>query len=52
MTDEWLQQRGSDLIRQSQQPDLAEIQVERGFQDRVDRGQQRLNHVVQQMAQT
>jgi len=51
VADKWLQQRGGDLEGQGNQADLAEIQMKRGFQDRVDGGQQRLDHVVEEMAE-
>ena len=52
MPDHWLQQRRSHLRGQSDQPDLLEIQVERGLEERVNRRNQRLHHVIQKMAET
>ena len=49
VSDEWLEQRRRDLIGQRQQPDLPEVQPEIVFQHRVDRGQQRLQEVVDQV---
>jgi hypothetical protein len=45
-----LQQRGRHLEREGQKPDLHEIEPVIGLQDRVDRGQQRLHHVVDHVA--
>ena len=50
-TDHGLQQRGRHLEREGQEADLAESEPVVGFQDRINRRQQRLHHVVQQMAE-
>ena len=47
--DQRLQQRRGDLERERDQADLAEVERVVLLQDRVDRRQQRLDHVVQQM---
>ena len=47
--DQGLEQRGGALEGQRQKPDLAEIQMEAALEDRVDRRQQRLHQVVQQV---
>ncbi len=49
--DDRLQQRGGELVGQRDQTDLAEIEVEAALEDRIDRRQQRLHHVVQQVAE-
>ena len=48
--DQRLQQGRGELIRQRDEPDLSEIQVERDLQQRIDRRHQRLHHVVQEVA--
>src|SRR5579872_2541939 len=50
-TDQRLQQRSRDLIGQRQQPDLAEGEVEAALEDWIDRRQQRLHHVVEQVTE-
>jgi len=47
----WLKYRGGHLIGQSDKPNLREAEVKRVFQDGVDRWNQRLHHVVQEMAE-
>ena len=49
--DERLQQRSRDLEREGDQADLAEVQREGGFQDRIERRDERLHHVVEEMAE-
>ncbi len=49
--DERLKQRGRHLISESQKPDLREAQVEVSLQDGIDGGKQRLQHVIEQMAE-
>ena len=49
--DQRLQQRRRDLVHERDQTDLAEAQTEVLLEDRIDRRQQRLHHVVQQMAE-
>ena len=48
--DHGLQQRRRELIGQRDEADLREVELKRVLQHRIDRGQQRLHHVVQQMA--
>ena len=50
--DERLQDRSADLIRQRDHTDLHETQVEFAFQQRIDRDDQRLHHVVEKMRET
>ncbi len=50
-TDDWLQQRRRDLERERQEADLPEAQGVGRLEHRVERRQQRLHHVVQQMAE-
>ena len=47
--DDGLQQRGGELKRQRDQADLAEVEAVGVLDDGIDRRQQRLHHVVQQM---
>ncbi len=47
--DQRLQQRGRDLEGQRHQPDLTEIERIGGLDDRIDRRDQRLDHVVEQV---
>ena len=49
--DQRLQQRGRDLVGEGEQADLAEAERVRGLQHRIQRRQQRLHHVVEQMAE-
>ena len=49
--DSGLQQRSGTLKRQRDETDLREAEIEGGFQRRIDGGQQRLHHVVQEMAE-
>ena len=49
--DQRLQQRGGELEREGDQADLGEIQRERGLEHRIHRRQQRLHHVVEQVAE-
>jgi hypothetical protein len=48
--DDGLKERGGDLIGESDEADLGKVKLERGFQNRVDGGQQRLHHVVDEVA--
>ena len=50
--DDRLQQRCRDLVGQRDQADLAETQVMTAFEHRIQREDQRLHHVVQQMGKT
>ena len=50
-SDDRLQERGGDLERKGQQADLPEAQLVGALQHRIQRGQQRLLHVVQQVAE-
>ena len=47
--DDRLQQRRRQLQRERDEPDLREVQLKRRLQDRIDRRNQRLDRVVQQM---
>ena len=49
--DERLQHRRGDLIDQRDEADLTEVEVEIRLQIRIDRRQQRLHHVVEQVAE-
>ncbi len=49
VTHQRLQQRGGELIGKGDQTDLGEIQVEIGLEQRIDRQNQRLDHVVEEM---
>jgi hypothetical protein len=48
-TDQRLEERGGELIRQGDQTELTEVQCELSFQQGVNRQQQRLHHVVDEM---
>ena len=48
---EGLQHAGDQLIGKGDQADLAEIEMKRAFENGIDGGDQRLGHVVQQMAE-
>jgi hypothetical protein len=48
-TDDRLQQGGRELEDQSDEADLPEIEIEGGFQNGVDGGDQRLHEIVHQM---
>ena len=50
VADHRLQQRRRQLVDQRDQADVAEVELKRLFEDRVDRRQQRLDHVVEQVA--
>jgi hypothetical protein len=50
VADHRLQQRRRRLVDQRDQADVAEVELKRLLEDRVDRRQQRLDHVVEQMA--
>ena len=50
--DDGLKQRSRELVRQSDQPDVAVIKPERVFQDRINRGDQRLQRIVDEMSET
>ena len=49
--DERLQHRSGQLLRQRHHPDLREAQRKRRLQHRIDRWEQRLDRVVEQMGQ-
>ena len=51
VADDRLQDRGGDLEREGDEPDLAEVERERALEHRVDRHDQRLDHVVEHVAQ-
>ena len=50
-TDERLEQRSGNLIDESDETDLTEVELQACLEDGIDRRQQRLHHVVQQMAE-
>ncbi len=50
--DDRLQQRCGDGVREGNEPNLAEVQTVGGLQNRVDRGEDRLQQVVQTVAET
>jgi len=52
MSDHRLQQRRGELERQRDQADLREIERIARFQDRIDRRNQRLHGVVEEMRET
>ncbi len=47
--DEGLQKGAGELEGERDQPDLAEVEPKRGFDDRIDGRQERLNRIVQKM---
>ena len=47
--DDRLKHRGADLISEGYHADLHETQLKLAFEQRVDRDDQRLHHVVQEM---
>src|SRR5436190_22461041 len=49
--DEWLEQRGGELVRQRDQADVAVVQTQLRFQNRINRGDQRLERVVYEMGE-
>ena len=49
--DEWLEQRGCELVRQRDQADVAVVQAQLRFQDRINRGDERLERVVYEMGE-
>src|SRR4051812_2991077 len=49
--DDGLEQRSGELVRQRDQPDVAVVQSQRRFQDRINRGDQRLERVVYEMGE-
>ncbi len=49
--DERLQQRRAELVRQGDQADVAVVEPQLRFQDRVDRRDQRLERVVYEMGE-
>jgi len=49
--DEWLQQRRRDLIGEGDQADLDERQPELHLEIGIDRREQRLQHVIEQMTE-
>jgi hypothetical protein len=44
-----LQQRCGQLKGEGDQADLAEVEIERAFQNRIDRREQRLDDVVEEV---
>ena len=48
---ERLQQRRRHLVHERDEPNMTEVEAERALEDRIDRRQQRLHHVVQQVAE-
>ena len=51
MADEGLEERGGDLVGEGEEADLGEVEVEGGFEDGIDGGQERLHHVVEEVAE-
>ena len=51
-TDERLQDRGGELIHQCDQADVSEVELERFLQHGINRRDQRLHRVVQQVRET
>ena len=49
--DERLEQRGGELVRQGDQADVAVVEPQLRFQDRVNRRDQRLERVVDEMGE-
>ncbi len=49
MSDQWLQQRGGELERQRDQADLGEVERIAFLQDRIDRRNQRLHGVIEEV---
>ena len=49
--DEGLQQAGDHLIGEREQADLPKVQMKRTLENGIDGGQQRLHHVIEQMAE-
>src|SRR3954465_459829 len=49
---ERLQERGRELVRKRNYPDMAVVQSQRAFQDRINRRDQRLECVVDQVGET
>ncbi len=47
-----LEERGGELIHERDQSDVPEIQLERVFQNRINRRDERLHGVVEQMRET
>ena len=47
--DQGLQQRRRDLIHQGDQSDLGKAEIEIPFEERVNREDQRLDHIVQEV---
>jgi hypothetical protein len=52
MTNQRLKNGRRQLKRQRDEPDVREVQSEPRLQQRIDRRQHRLNHVIQQVRQT
>ena len=50
--DERLQQRRGELVRQGDQADVSVIEPQLGFQNRVNRGDQRLQRVIDEVRET
>ncbi len=51
VADEGLEERGGDLVGEGEEADLGEVQMEGAFEDGVDGGQERLHHVVEEVAE-
>ena len=49
--DQRLEERGGDLERSRDHADLAEVEVIGSFEDRINRGDDGLHHVVEEMAE-
>src|SRR5215471_514563 len=51
LADDGLQERGYDLVGESEETEVGEVEVEAALEDGVDGGQQRLHHVVEEVAE-
>ena len=51
IADDRLKERRGDLIGEGDVADLSEVQMKGAFEDRIDRRQERLHHVVEEMAE-
>ena len=51
MADDGLKERGGDLEGESEDADLGEVEMEGAFEDGVDRRQEGLHHVVEEMTE-
>src|SRR5437870_11279520 len=49
VSDDWLKEGRCDLEGEGDEADLGEVEMEGCFEDGVDRGEERLHHVVEHM---